>query len=141
MMQRAVNAKAKTDLRSNIMVRDADSRCPRGYHSFQNTSTKMQTQSSTAKESKPKESRLKDLKPANRKIPALPCINEPRKTSCHDKKKEYCKKKRDRKNSTLATGDNAIKGEKKRNNQGDRKCYNCQKKGYFAKNCLKLPKN
>ena len=123
------------------MIRDADFRCPRGHRPSQNTSTKVQTQGSTAKESKLEESRLKDSKPANGKTPAPPYTNEPGKTSRQDKKNEYLKKKRDRKNSTPTTGDNAIKGEKKRNNQGDEKCYNCQKKGHFAKNCPEPPKN
>ena len=43
MVQRAVNAEAKAGLRSSIMVRDADSRCPRGHCPSQNTSTKVQT--------------------------------------------------------------------------------------------------
>ena len=141
MVQRSVNAKAKASLRSSIIVRDIDSRCPRGHRSSQNTSTKVQTQGLTAKESKPKESRPKDLKPANGKTPAPPRTNEPEKTSRQDKKKEYLKKKRDRKNSTLATGNNAIENEKKRNNQGDKKCYNYQKKGHFARNCPEPPKN
>ena len=88
----------------------------------------MQTQGSTVKKSKPEEFRPKDLKPANGKTPAPPCTNEPGKTSRQDKKKEYLKKKRDRKNSTPVTGDNAMKGEKKRNDRGDKKCYNCQKR-------------
>ena len=116
MVQRAVNAKAKTGLRSSIMVRDADSHCSRGHCPSQNTSTKVQTQGSTAKESKPEESRPKDSKPADGKTPAPPCTNEPGKTSRQDKKKKYLKKKRDRKNSTPATRDNAIKDKKKRNN-------------------------
>ena len=123
------------------MVRDADSYCPRDHCPSQNTSTKVQTQGSTIKESKPKESRPKDSKPVNGKTPAPPRTNEPGKTSCQDKKKDYLKKKRDWKNSTPATGNNAIEDEKKRNNQGDKKCYNCQKKGYFAKNCPEPPKN
>ena len=101
----------------------------------------MQTQGSTTKKSKPEKFRPKDLKPANRKTPALPCTNEPRKTSRQDKKKCYLKKKRDRKNSIPAIKDNAIEGEKKWNNWGDGKCYNCQKKGYFARNCPETPKN
>ena len=107
------------------MVRDADSRCLRGHRLSQNLSTKVQTQGSTAKESKPEESRPKNSKPANRKTPALPHTDKPRKTSYQDKKKGYFKKKRDQKNSILATEDNAIEGEKKQNNWGNGKCYNC----------------
>ena len=88
----------------------------------------MQTQGSTIKESKPKESKPKDLKPANRKTFAPPHTNKLGKTSCQDKKKEYFKKKQNRKNSTPATGDNAIKGEKKQNNWDNKKYYNCQKR-------------
>ena len=141
MMQRVVNIEIKAGLRLNIMVWDTDSRCSRGYCPSQNTSTKMQTQGLTAKESKPEESRPKDLKLANGKTPAPPRTNELKKTSRQDKKKEYLKKKRDLKNSILATGDNAIENEKKQNDWGDGKCYNCQKKGYFAKNCPEPPKN
>ena len=140
MVQMAVNAKAKASLRSSIMVWDVDSRCLKGHCPSQNTSTKVQTQGSTVKVSKPKNFRLKDLKPPDEKTPAPPRINEPRKTSCHNKKKEYLKKKRDQKNSTSATEDNAIEGEKKRNNQGDKKCYNCQKKGPFCKELPESPK-
>ena len=63
------------------MIRDADSRCPRGHRPFQNTSIKVQTQGSTVKESKPEESRRKDLKLADGKTPVLPFTNEPGKTS------------------------------------------------------------
>ena len=97
------------------MIRDADFHCPRGYYPSQNTFIKMQTQGSIAKESKLKKSRPKNSKLANRKTPVLLCIDEPEKTSCQDKKKEYLKKKRDRKNSTPAIRDNAIEGEKKQN--------------------------
>ena len=117
------------------MIRNVDSRCPKGHRPSQNTSAKVQTQSSTAKESKPEESKSKDLKPVNKKTPAPPHINKPRKTSRQDEKKEYLKKKWDGKNSTPATWDNAMEGEKKRNNQSNKKCYNCQKKGHFARNC------
>ena len=116
MVERAVNAKAKADLRSSIMLRDADSHCSRNYRPSQNTSIKVQTQSSTIKKSKPKESGPKDSKPADRKTPAPSHTNEPRNTSRQDKKKVYLKKKRDRKNSTPAIGDNAIESEKKRSN-------------------------
>ena len=141
MVQRAVNAEAKIGLRSSIMVRDADSRYLRGHRPSRNTSTKVQTQSSIVKKSKPEESRPKDSKPANGKTPAPPRNDEPGKISRQDKKKEYLKKKWDWKNSTPATRDNAIEGEKKRNDRGDGKCYNCQKKGHFARNCPEPPKN
>ena len=98
------------------MVRGADSRCPSGHYSSQNTSIKVQTQDSTAKKSKLKESRLKDLKPVDGKTSVLPRTNKLRKIFCQNKKKEYLKKKRDRKNSTPAIGDKVIKNEKKQNN-------------------------
>ena len=101
----------------------------------------MQTQGLTAKEPKPEESRPKNLKPANKKTPAPPRTNKPGKTSYQNKKKEYFKKKWDRKNSTLAIGDNAIENKKKRNDRGDKKCYNCLKKGYFTRNCSEPSKN
>ena len=81
MMQKAVNAEAKAGLRSSIMVRNADSCCLRGHRLSQNTSTKVQTQGSTVKESKPKESRLKDSKSAKGKTSAPPHTNELGKTS------------------------------------------------------------
>ena len=136
-----VNAKAKVDLKSSIMVRNVDSCCPRDHCPSQNTSTKVQTQGSTTKKSKPEEFKPKDLKPANGKTPALLHTDEPKKTSYQDKKKKYLKKKRDQKNPTPAIGDNIIEDEKKQNNRGDGKCYNCQKKGHFAKNCPEPPKN
>ena len=108
MVQKVVNAEAKAGLRLSIMVQDTDSRCLRGYCPSQNTSIKVQTWGSTAKEFKPKESRPKDLNLLDGKTPALPCTDEPGKTFRQDKKKEYLKKKRNRKNSTPATRDNAI---------------------------------
>ena len=113
MVQRAINEEAKADLRLSIMVRDTDSRCPRGHCPSQNTSTKVQTQGSIVKKSKPKEFRPKDLKLANEKTSAPLCTEESRKTSRQDKKKGYLRKKRDQKNSTPATENNTIEGEKK----------------------------
>ena len=127
-VQRVINTEAKIGLKSSIMVRDVDSHCSKGHCLSQNTSAKMQTQGSTAKKSKPEKFKPKDLKPANMKTSAPPRTNKTKKTSYQDKKKEYLKKKRDRKNSTPVIKNNAIEGKKKRNNWGDGKCYNCQKR-------------
>ena len=148
MVQRAVNAEAKAGLRSSTMVRESDARCPRGHRPSHNTSSKVQTQGSSHKDSpRTEESRPKEAKPTDGKNPAPPRSKsaEPGKTSRSDKRKEYLekkKKKRDRKNNTPATRDNANAvevGEKKK--QGDDRCYNCQKKGYFSRNCPESPKN
>ena len=140
MVQKTVNAEAKAGLRSNIIVWDADSHYPRSHCLSQNTFTKMQTQDLIAKESKPKKSRPKDQKPADEKTLASPCTNESGKTSYQDKKKEYFQKKRDRKNSIPTIEDNAIKSEKKRNDQGDKKFYNCQKRAILLGTAQNLQK-
>ena len=146
MVERAVNAKAKMGLRSNTMVRDSDIHCPKGYHPSNSTGLKVQTKGIIVKESKPKKSKLKESKLAKGKNPALPRSKsiKPGKISRTNKKSEYLKKKRDRKNNTSATRDNANGvegGEKKRNDRDNGRCYNCQKKGHFLKNCPKAPKN
>ena len=112
----AINAEAKEGLRSSIMVWNTDFHWPKNNRPSQNTFTKVQTQGLTAKESKPEESRPKDLKPANRKTSASPRTNKTKKTSHQDKKKEYLKKRQDQINSTPAIKDNTIEDEKKRNN-------------------------
>ena len=98
------------------------------------TASKVQTQGTIGKESKPEESRLKKAKSAEGKNPAPACSKsfEPEKTSHTAKRKEYLekkKKKRDRKNNILATGDktNAVEvnEKKKQDDQGDKRCYNC----------------
>ena len=139
-MQRAINAEAKASLKSNIMVRNTDSHCPKDHHPSQNTFAKIQIQGLTAKESKPKESRPKKAKAANGKSSTLPRFDEAVKPNCQEKKKEYRKKKQDQKNSSLTIGDNAIEsGDEKK--KSDEKCYNCLKKGHFARNCPESPKN
>ena len=141
MVQIAVNAKAKAGLRSSTMVRELDARCPRGHHPSHNTSSKVHTQGTTAKEPRTEESRSKEAKLTDG--PPRSEYAEPGKTSRTNKRREYLekkKKKRDRKNNTPATGDNANEvGEKKK--KGDDRCYNCQKKGHFSRNCPEPPKN
>ena len=147
MVQRTVNAEDKAGLRSSTMVRESDARCLRGHRPSHNTSSKVQTQETTAKEPRIKESKPKKAKLTDGKNPAPPRSEsaEPKKTSRTDKRREYLekkKKKRDRKNNTLAIGDNANAvevGEKKK--RGNDRCYNCQKKGHFLRNCPQPPKN
>ena len=98
------------------MVWDANCHYSRSYYLSQNTFAKVQIQSSIAKKFKSKKSKPKDLKPAKGKTSVLLCTNEPEKTSCQDKKKKYRKKKQEQKNSISAIRNNAIEGEKKRNN-------------------------
>ena len=128
MVQRAVNAKYKAVLKSSTRVRDSDACCAWGHRPSHITLVKIQTQGFNIKESKPEESRLKKLKPAKDKSPVLPRskITKPGETSHPDKRKRYFRKKRDQKNNTPATGNhaNAIEGKKKRNDQGDTRCYN-----------------
>ena len=128
------------------MVQHLDICCPRGHCLSNSTASKVQTQETTAKKSMSEESRPKKLKLAEGKNPVLLYSEsmEPGKTFYINKRREYPKKKRDRKNNTPATknNSNAIEiGKKKWNNQGDGRYYNCQKKGHFLKNCPEPPKN
>lgn len=63
MVQRAVNIEAKTGLKSNIMVRDLDIYCLRGYRLFNNTAAKVQIQKTTVMDSCLKKANAKNLKP------------------------------------------------------------------------------
>ena len=135
-VQRAINAEVKAGLRSSTMVWDLDARCPRGHRSSHNTSSKVQTQGTIAKEFRAEEPRPKEAKQADGKVSAPPYFHKPVKLTCQEKKKEYWKKKQNKKNFFTATGDNAIKGKK-----SDEKCYNYQKKSHIARNCPKSPKN
>ena len=78
------------------MVWESDARCSRGYHLSHNTSSKVQTQGTTAKEPRTKESRPKEAKLTDGKNPAPPRSEsaEPEKTSRIDKRREYLEKKK-----------------------------------------------
>ena len=141
MVQKTVNAEAKAGLRSSIMVRKSDARCPKGHRPSHNISSKMQTQRTTAKEPRTKESKPKEAKLTDGKAPAPPHPNEPTKPNREKKKREWLKKKKD---SILTTGDNAIEAQKKKRTPGNTNqvtCYNCLKKCHFANKCPKPPKN
>ena len=63
MMQRAVNAESKADLRSSTTVWDSDACCPKGHRPSYNTFSKVQTQGSKDL-FRPKETKPKDPKSA-----------------------------------------------------------------------------
>ena len=85
MVQRAVNVETKAGLRSSTIIRDLDARCPRGHRPFHNTSSKVQTQDSSHKDSPhSEEPKSKDLKLA----PSRDDMAEPaKKKDRKDKKK------------------------------------------------------
>ena len=66
-VQKTVNMEAKPGLRSSTMVRDLDTRCLKGHRQSHNTSSKMQTQSSSNNDlscsEKPKNKDLKSAPP------------------------------------------------------------------------------
>lgn len=101
----------------------------------------MQTQKTTAKKPRIMKFRPKDLKQAKKKPQLRPALNllSPKRSFAKKKKKNFGKKKKDRKNISLATGDNIIKSDKMK--KCNKKCFNCLKKSYFAKNCLEYLKN
>ena len=86
MVQRAVKAEAKTGLRSSIMVWESDTHCPKGHRPSHNTSSKVQTQETTAKEPCTKESKPKKVKSTDGKVSTLSHSNEPAKPNCKKKK-------------------------------------------------------
>ena len=141
MVQRTVNAEAKAGLKSSAMIQDSDIRCPQGHRPSNNTTSKMQTQGSSAKEPRPKKSRPKEAKPAEEKAPAPPRTNaaessEQGKKDKKDKKRRF----RERKKQTPATGTNVTDAGLKKK-YSDITCYNCNKKSHYSKSCLEPPKN
>ena len=110
MVQRAVNAEAKADLRSSTMVRDLDARCPKGHRPFHNTSSKVKTQGSNDS-SRFEEPKPKNPKPAvSRNNAAEPAKKENRK----DKKKKLQNRRQEQNKQTPTTGDNIEAPKKKR---------------------------
>lgn len=129
-IQRAVNIKAKPSLKSSIIVREANSYYPRGYCSSHNIFIKLQNQISTTKKSKPKKYKLKLSKFANKSFSILSYTNKFAKPTCQ-KKEIVLEKNQKWKNSSIATGNNAIEGGKKK--KSNKKCYNCIKNHILIK--------
>ena len=82
MVQRAVNAEAKAGLRSSIMVRDSDIRCPKGHRLSNSTAAKVQTQET--KDFHPEEPKVKEVRPT----PSRAKASEPSEQARKEKKKK-----------------------------------------------------
>ena len=78
-MQKVVNAKAKTGLKSNIMVWDLDIYYLRGHYPFNNTVLEIQTQRTIVKNPSPKKSKAKDLNSAPLHINAAKHLKQDKK--------------------------------------------------------------
>ena len=63
MVQRAVNAEVKADLRSSTMVQDLDICCPRGHCLSNSSASKVQTQETIAKDFHSEKFKVKEVKP------------------------------------------------------------------------------
>ena len=139
MMQKAVNAEAKADLKSSTMIWDSDVHCSRGHRPSHNTSLKMQTEGSK-NSSRSKKFKPKDPKPA----PSCNDTAEPaKKENKKEKKKRLQKRRREQNKQTPVTSDNtkAPKNNKKRRDPSKITSFNCNKKSHYASNCTKPLKN
>lgn len=67
MLQRAINIKAKTSLKYNIIIRDLDIRWSRNHGFSKTTVSKVQTQETTIKNPFPKKLKAKETKPIHAK--------------------------------------------------------------------------
>lgn len=141
MMQKIVNAKAKADLISNIIVQDSNIHYLRGHCFSNNIASKIQTKRIIVKNPHPKEAKAKDPKPALLHINKAKPLKQGRK----DKKKRTKKHKQNytgEQKDTLAIGDNTIdaskKDSRKKRNTSIIICYNYNKKNYYASNCIKV---
>ena len=133
MVQRTVNTETKAGLRSSTMVRNLDARCPRSHRPSHNTSSKVPTQAFSHNDSpRSEEPKSKDLKPAlSRDNAAKLTKKEDRK----EKKKRLQNQRREYAKQIPAIGINT-KGPKKNIKT---KCFNCNKKSYYANECTKPP--
>ena len=133
-VQKAVNAEAKAGRRSSTMVRESDVRCPRGHRQSYNTSSKVQTQGSSHKDSpRSKELKPKDPKPAPLHYNAA----EPAKKEDRKKKKKKLRNQR-RKHTgeqTPAIGVNTKAPKKK----VKARYFNCNKKDHYENKCIEPP--
>ena len=98
----------------------------------------MQTQGTTAKEPHSEELKPKDPKPGpSRDDAAEPAKKEDRK----DKKKKLRNQRRKEQPPATDANTEVAKKKRKRCDFSEVTCFNCNKKGHYASNCTKPPKN
>ena len=121
------------------MVQNLDIRCPQGHCSFNNTTSKAQTQEIPAKNfSRPEELKTKDPK----SILLRDDLAEPAKKENKQKRFKRWRERTRELKKTLATGNKSVDAAKKKKKCDTSKVmyFNCNKKGHYTSNCIK-PEN
>ena len=143
MVQKAVNAEAKTGLRFSTIVQDSNAHYLKSHRPSYNTSSKMQTQSFNDsfrfKETKPK-----DLKSASSydnvaKLPKKDNKKDKKKTFWGQRRKHTRKRKKQTSTTNVNTN-NVLKKKKKRCDVSEIMCFNCNEKSHLISNYIE-PKN
>lgn len=133
-MQKLVNAKTKTLLRSSTIVCNLDICCPKGHCPFHIIFSKIQTQK--IKKSKPKEFRAKNPKPA----PTRDNIEESVKKKIKKiRRKSFGNKNKSKINKLRLPTSTLLKLAQKKYFYIP--CYNYDEKDHYTKSCPKSPKN
>ena len=98
-VQKTVNAEAKTSLRSGTMVQDSDICCFKSHYSSNSIALKVQNKGTTAKYSHPEEHKAKEIRPTLFWAEA----SEPSKKACKERKKKRHQERRDKKQTPAST--------------------------------------
>ena len=148
LVEKAVDAKAKTALRPRSYARETDQYCLRGSRP---SAAKASTQGQPMKgprveepKSRPQESKT----PAPQRFDSAETSEKARK----EKKKNNRRNKRDRRaregstpaievNTTDADGSKKKKNGSNRRDPSEVVCYNCNKKGHYSNKCSEPPKS
>ena len=138
-VQRAVNAKAKTGLRSSTMVQDSNICCSKGHCFSNSTASKIQTQRTIAKNFHPEELKVKKTRPT---LSWAAEASKPLKQVCKEKKKKRYPESQYKKEQTPVSTANTTEVQQKKNKNWDCNIsevmyYNCNQKGHYANICTK----
>ena len=118
------------------MVRELDPRCPRGHRPSHNTSSKVQTQGFSHKDSP----RSEEPKPNDLKL--VPSRNDAKEPAKKKDKKEKKKKLRNQRREHTSKQTPATRvNTKVLKKMIKARCFTCNKKGHYANQCIEPPKN